>query len=149
MYKQIIYLVFINLFLIGCQSPQTKFQQAVTTIEHKNLKLENIKFIIIIPEAGCAGCISNIEEFYTQNSNNESLFFIFSNIMSQKMLKSKLQINNSNTFLDIENKLMECYPEEKKIYPCILEFEEGKIKNIYYQSPDENGLFILKNKLKI
>lgn len=149
MYKQIIYLVFINLFLIGCQSPQTKFQQAIATIEYKNLKLENIKFIIIIPEAGCAGCISNIEEFYTQNSNNESLFFIFSNIMSQKMLKSKLQINNSNTFLDIENKLMECYPEEKKIYPCILEFEEGKIKNIYYQSPDENGLFILKNKLKI
>lgn len=126
MYKQIIYLVFINLFLIGCQSPQTKFQQAIATIEYKNLKLENIKFIIIIPEAGCAGCISNIEEFYTQNSNNESLFFIFSNIMSQKMLKSKLQINNSNTFLDIENKLMACYPEEKKYTHVFWNLKKGK-----------------------
>lgn len=51
--------------------------------------------------------------------------------------------------LDIDNKIMDCYPSDKKIYPCVLELDNGFIKNIYYQSPEENGLSIVKQKLNL
>lgn len=53
---------------------------------------------------------------------------VISNIVSQKMLKSKIKINESNTLLDIDNKIMDCYPSDKKIYPCVLELDNGFIK---------------------
>lgn len=49
-----------------------------------------------------------------QNNKVKSLFFVFSNIVSQKMLKSKIKINESNTLLDIDNKIMDCYPSVEK-----------------------------------
>ena len=142
-------LVGLCMLFLACQHRFSGFQQAVASIDYKNVNIENIRFIIVIPEAGCAGCISYVEEFYLNNKNNESLFFVFSNIVSLKMLKSKLQLNESNTYLDLDNRFMDCYPSEQALYPCVLDVQHGIIRNIYYQSPKEDGLSIVQQKMNI
>lgn len=150
MYKVIIKLIILSCIVFtSCRNINHDFQNFIESIGNKQVDLDNIEFIVVIPEAGCSGCISYMEDFYLQNNKVKSLFFVFSNIVSQKMLKSKIKINESNTLLDIDNKIMDCYPSDKKIYPCVLELDNGFIKNIYYQFPEENGLSIVKQKLNL
>lgn len=44
---------------------------------------------------------------------------------------------------------MDYYPENNKLYPCILELNDGKIKSVHYQSPQEDGLLFLIKELNI
>ena len=143
--KLYISLLFVLLLTcISCQSDIDRFQQYLDGNEH--LKITSaVDFVIIIPGAGCGGCISYVEEFYKENKDLQSVVYIFTSFISKKMLALKIGATYSaNTYIDEENEVMDCYPRDKKIYPCILEIADGVVKNIYYQSPDEDGLSIVK-----
>lgn len=98
--------------------------------------------------AGCGGCITVAEEFYKDFSSCENIRFIFTNILSEKMLNMKLKINKSNTCLDSNNSILKVLPSEAKIYPCIISLKNNKVVKITYQSPNEEGFSIINyNKL--
>lgn len=106
-------------------------------------QLEKIDFVIIIPNEGCGGCITYAEEFYSLNKDKNNMIFIFTNIISMKDLKYKINVNTNTTFLDTENRYLSAYPKDKQIYPCILKFKNGKIDQIKFQTPTEESLKLI------
>lgn len=134
----IILLMSVFFMIYGCCNIDSKYQDLYNSVTEK--VDGNIKYIVIIPEVGCGGCISYAEDFYKLNNNRKELFFIFTNVMSQKKIKQKVSINQRNTFIDKENTIMDYFPMDKRIYPCILEVNNGRVKNVYFQSPEEDGL---------
>lgn len=113
-------------------------------------ELKKSDFIFIVPNQGCGDCIASVKNFYFEHRNNQALKFIFTNVISFKDLKNKDILESTNTILDKESSILKLYPPDKKLYPCILELKDGKILNIYYQSPDENAIgFVLKSLKKV
>lgn len=132
---------------ISCgDANKAEFKQIVWKI-FPDLHTDNTSYVVIIPNQGCGGCITAAEYFYKEHKDREELKFIFTNVISIKMLQQKVEINGSNTYLDAENEVLLAYPQNKVIYPCVLELGGNGIENIYYQSPDENGLSIVENEL--
>lgn len=98
--------------------------------------------VLIVPGAGCSGCISGIEDFVNNNYNSYSdVTYIFTNIKSRKLLKlkmprvdfissSKIIIDKDNIFYDMNN--------ENKIYPCVLLLEGYNVDSVFYISPTQN-----------
>lgn len=99
-----------------------------------------LKYIIIIPNQGCGGCITYAEDFYLNNKCRNDMFFVFTNIVSLKVLYLDIKIRTENTLLDINNKFIEILPNDKIIYPIVLFIDNGKVKKIEFQSPDNNIL---------
>jgi thiol-disulfide isomerase/thioredoxin len=106
---------------------------------YSTIELTNTDYIVIIPNQGCGGCITVAEQFYNEHKMAKNVKFIFTNIISQKMLNQKVQIFSNNTFLDTNNIMLKSYPKNKNLYPCILKLKNGAIIEISYQSPEENG----------
>ncbi|BBD45868.1 Hypothetical protein (Precursor) [Petrimonas sp. IBARAKI] len=71
------------------------------------------------------------------------MIFIFTNIISMKDLKYKIDVNTNTTFLDTENRYLSAYPKDKQIYPCILKIKNGKIDQIKFQTPTEESLKLI------
>lgn len=108
-------------------------------------KLEQTDFIIIIPHQGCSGCITYAEDFYYRYKSNKKIKFIFTHIISFKNLKNRLKVDMDNAFIDKDNKLLTIGEPDKKIYPCVLQVKKGKIVDIRYQSPYEDGFSLVEN----
>lgn len=102
------------------------------------------EFIILIPNQGCGGCITVAENFYKQYQDREQFLFIFTNVISRKMLAFKVQINPGNTLIDTDDNFLKLLPQKERIYPCILYVREGRIEALFYQSPKEAGFEIVK-----
>lgn len=133
-------IAFLVVILCGCQSEERRFQEL---LDNKLDITNNIEYVVIIPNEGCGGCISYMEDFYNNHKNNANILYIFSNIISKKILMNKIGYPTENTLLDYKNEVMNYYPSDKKIYPCILEIYNKKIKKVYYQSPFEDGISII------
>ena len=84
-----------------------------------------------------------MENFYNHNQQDNSIRYVFTNVVSLKDLKNKIRIKPDNTIIDVDNKVLKYYERDKKIYPCILKLKNGKITNVYYQSPQEDGLSLI------
>ena len=85
--KDLVFIVLSCLFLVGCQQKKDYVKQVTTKLECLDKNPIGIySFVIIIPEEGCSGCISEAEDFYMVNKNREDIFFIFTNIRSAKSL---------------------------------------------------------------
>ncbi len=112
-----------------------------------------IEYCIIIPEGGCSGCIASgisfikehVEAFGIKQKKNK---VVFTNIQSQKMLKRSLEsvtFDELNCIIDTTDRyLIRC---KEMIYPIVLKLEKGKIINAKVQSPKENGLYEIENRL--
>lgn len=105
-------------------------------------QLAMYKYVVIIPQDGCEGCITYAEEFYTTNKNNPQIKFIFTNIISEKKLKKRLEITDSTT-IDKDGLLIENCEESERLYPVVIKLDNGFVKKITFQSPTEDGLFEL------
>lgn len=102
----------------------------------------NTQAIVVIPNQGCPGCISEAESFVSKNVDRfENIIYVFTRINSRKLLKIKLGdsvINKKNIRFDVENKIV--YPvKEKSIYPMIVHLKNLTVSRIDYQSPTSNG----------
>ena len=64
------------------------------------------------------------------------MIFIFTNIISMKDLKYKIDVNTNTT-------LPFCLSKDKQIYPCILKIKNGKIDQIKFQTPTEESLKLI------
>ena len=135
-------IVLFAILFCGCQLEEKRRFQDL--LDNKLNITNDIQYVVIIPNEGCGGCISHMEDFYNRHKNNKSILYIFTNIVSKKILINKIGSPNENTILDYKNEIMNYYPNDKRIYPCILEIYNRKIKEVYYQSPFEDGIAIIK-----
>ncbi len=135
----------ILMFTLYSCNENAAFNNVINKV-YNNADLQNTDFIVIIPSAGCSGCILGVEDFYLNNKELSNIKYIFFNIISTKELKMKGINSSYNTVLDTANIVMDAYPQNNKIYPCILELKKGKVINTYYQSPESNALDIIINR---
>jgi hypothetical protein len=134
-------LLLLIVLLTHCRSNKSDINRFTYAISecYSNIELTNTDYVVIIPNQGCGGCITVAEEFYNKHKMAKNMKFIFTNIISQKMLNQKVQIFPDNTFLDTNNIMLKSYPKSKNLYPCILKLKNSAIVDIAYQSPEENG----------
>jgi hypothetical protein len=144
----------INLFILNSILFFSCAQQVKHPVLDSILKVTGKQFkneiVVIIPNQGCEGCISVAEDFVKDNLNHiPQASFIFTRIHSVKLLKLKLGssfIDAPNLIFDLNNEIQ--YPDSKtEIYPMIVYLENGKVKQIEYQSPFNSGFENLKNRI--
>ncbi len=145
---------FVTLILLLCACSKTPEDVLVEFMKEKTQvkDLNKIKACIVLPNAGCDGCISGAERFIIKNLEkfSEDLAVVLINYQSKKMLKSRMGENiytHKHFLLDEERTLY--HASVADIYPVVYYLEKGSIKNKQVASP-ENPLNVwedLKEKL--
>jgi len=110
------------LTLFACNSDFQK-TELIRKLKNDFGKDNLFEVVLLIPWAGCPGCISVAETFVKENLSNEKILYLFTRINSEKVLRSKLLLNEGlpgNIFFDRENKysLNPEYPLSE--YPLVL-----------------------------
>jgi hypothetical protein len=92
----------------------------------------NFEYYIIIPHAGCPGCITTAEDLLLHNKNSSKYFFIITNFTSKKSLVLKLGkdiMDCNNVILDsLNNYYAKSFKEN--IYPISILLEKNRIQRI-------------------
>lgn len=141
-------LIFSLLFFSACVSNQdfkTQIKDALDEIE--TFDYDAYDYAIIIPEAGCSGCISEAEDFY-KSHKADNIYFIFTKLVSRKDLRLKLGFDvesERNVFID-EELLFLSSDNEINVYPIVVDIRDKEhLKWMFLESgKDLNTLFIEK-----
>lgn len=136
-----------GILLVSCNgSYKFDSQQEIYNFLHQNNINPTVLFII--PNRGCAGCISTAEEFFINHDKLEGLYFVFTNIISKKYLLNQLGENcfkSRNVLFDTLNSLS---ANSENIYPQIIYFnKKHKIQRIDIQRPGSDALDKLMNAI--
>lgn len=137
MNSRLVYLLFLYIVII-CSCSQIKEDYAdmvVRKLEEKNINLANYSHIVVIPELGCGGCISEAEKFFREN-REQSILFIFTKISSMKEIRLRLgkMIEQKNVLIDNEQ-LYVSKEEEINVYPIIIDIRCISQKTWYFLEP--------------
>ena len=94
--------------------------------------------ILVVPNAGCSGCISSTEDFIIKNQHRfGDLYVVFTNIQSLKILNARIGeaiLSHKNVKLDEDNNY---YKEELlSIYPHIIYVKDSNFIDIVEVSPE-------------
>lgn len=145
----IIILVCGILFCCSCSDSDSEVLACVNVYLEENFanELDSIKFIIIIPEQGCGTCITQAENFYNEFSHRSDLLFVFCNVLSNKILKHKVKINESNTIFDYNNEFLSLLPQDKQIYPCVFVIRDKKASALIWQSVKQAAFMAVKKSI--
>lgn len=142
------------LILLSCSKSNYNDFIQTSLLEKFGTELKELKGVIILPNQGCSGCISEGEGFLkTYYAEFDSVKFILNRIVSKKMLKQKLGDSiyfNKSIYIDSLNFFVPPFHHDKLIYPTLIYLNNGKITDIEYQHPNSNsiGFFLdyLENK---
>lgn len=139
--KDLVFIVLSCLFLVGCQQKKDYVKQVTTKLECLDKNPIGIySFVIIIPEEGCSGCISEAEDFYMVNKNREDIFFIFTNIRSAKSLGLRMGKDikdRENVFLDTKDDFLSLDINEN-IYPIVFYVQNKDSINYRFLEPGKD-----------
>lgn len=136
-YKIIIIFYLFSRLLTGCGSDYSSYYREFEKIP--SLDLSKVHTIYVILNQGCGGCISEAEEFYAKE-NHKNVFFIFTQVSSEKYLRNKIKLLPDNTYIDTNNNFIRITAKEMKIYPYRIILKDGKIISIEYNK-DGNKIF--------
>lgn len=144
--------LFCSLILIVTSCNQRSNSEEYNLL-NKSLQTQNVdvevKYVIIIPGAGCNGCIQSAEMFLKENISNRELLFVLTRITSLKLLQHKIETTVTdypNVVIDREG-IFELLTHNG-IYPCIVKLIDGEIESIEFQSPQNSNAFSnLQSKL--
>lgn len=139
------YLLFIPLVLVSCSTGNTTIGWEKTPLEVSLLdslidikNVEESNRIIIIPEVGCTGCISNALNYFHQSRNREEIF-IFTSILDMRMFRQEIAEelwSDENIIVDSLNYLNKVGFESS--YPLFIKY--GKDGYLYKKIFDINTL---------
>lgn len=113
--------------------PNTDHLQKFALLQHAKINSQ----IYVIPGAGCPGCISGAELIAMEKKNNDSFYFVFTRITSNKLFRLKLPelLTATNVIIDSQNIFKS--PEAKfDIYPAIFIKKEDGFVLQQYLKPD-------------
>lgn len=135
------YLFFLTILLVGsCQNSSNSnvndlSLRIIESFQYYDLLKD--KTILVIPNAGCEGCITSAESFTIENFEISSkIAFVFTNISSIKILKGKLGAEvyfHQNVFIDSLNHFYS--GEFINIYPVILYQKNDRVVKKVEVSP--------------
>lgn len=133
----------------SCQEHDSEILDRVNMYLEDSLtgKLDSVKFIIIIPEQGCGTCITQAENFYNEFSQRNDILFIFCNVLSNKILKHKIDINYKNTILDYNNEFLSLLPQNKRIYPCVFAIQDRRASALIWQSVKQSAFMAVRKSI--
>jgi hypothetical protein len=143
--KQYFIFTFFIGFIMLCPSCEKNDYSSFLKMKSKEKfshEIEQLKAIVILPNQGCSGCITEVESFLINNVNKyDNVRFILTKIVSYKILRQKL--DNSiyyadNVYIDSTN-FFSTNLYKEVIYPAILHIENGEIAEVKYQNPDNPG----------
>ena len=141
-------LLFSSFITISCKDNIEEKERKYLRNYIEELKVEKqYMWIVIIPGAGCNGCILDAEHFMKENLNNKQILFILTRTTSIKILQQKLGIllgEYSNIYLDKENNIE--IPTKNLIYPCVIKLDNGKYIKHAFQSPQSYAFGELKKQ---
>ncbi len=146
----IISLFFTILFLGSCSnSCNTEYNFLNSAINNIGESIADFDYIIIIPGAGCHGCIQEGEYFLKQNINNKKILFVLSNPTSIKILQNKIGVkvrDYPNILVNRDSDFK--VPTQNSAYPCVIYLNhQAKIKKIEFQTPKTSALHDLSTKI--
>lgn len=105
-------------------------------------EIKQLKAIVILPNQGCDGCITEVEQFLINNANKyDSVRFVLTKLVSNKILHQKLSDSiyyADNVYIDSTN-FFSANLYKEVIYPAILYIKNGDIVDVKYQNPDNPG----------
>lgn len=115
----------------SCMGFRGYSDQLIGTV-YDNIQIDSLSTIVIIPGAGCPGCITKAEFYCEEHQNDRGSLFIFTNIVSEKILRLKskdIDFSSPSIIVDTSNTFFfpEYYDSE---YPVIIKVEDGKIKKV-------------------
>lgn len=127
--------LFFSILEIACQS-LSENNQLEKYLETKGVNRQIFDFAVIIPRAGCSGCISKAENFFLdyqkQSNNSKRIAFIFTKFESKKLLRlkfGKLLTERQNVFFDKENEISKLLSYDDQ-YPVLIKFQSLGIEII-------------------
>lgn len=116
----------------------------INAIDHAQIS-NSYKWIVIIPGAGCSGCIQEGEFFMKNYVNNDKILFVLTNLSSLKILQSKTGVKikeHSNIYIDRDNNFY--LPTINSVYPCVIRMEKGRMTKFSFQTPQTTALYDLE-----
>lgn len=127
--NKVIVHILILLSLFGCRL--VNFEQAVKKSFENYLDSAtySYQYIMLIPNSGCTGCISEAEYFFKEYKDNDKILFIFTHVISKKDLRIRMgkeNLQRKNVLIDNDNQF---YFEEfqESIYPIVAVIKNKKV----------------------
>lgn len=138
--------ILIFLFLISCKEKTEEIEKnfVIDSLKQIDMSLD-YQWVVIIPGAGCHGCIQEGELFMKRNITNKKILYILTKTSSIKILQQKIGIRlneHSNVYLDTIKQFD--IPTDNAIYPCVVEMKNGKVVTLSFQSPRNNAFIKIK-----
>jgi len=131
-------LLFLSLlFTFSCTVSK---ESILLKVLEKQYQLPEKCAILLIPNAGCTGCISDAERFTSENLSSQKLFINMVDLRSKKLIKQKMGVDfllNPRVKIDQESKVKQS--AKVSIFPKIIYIQERKITKIVEASPEYEG----------
>ena len=128
MNKVFIY-IFVFLLFFGCRPESFEHAVKKSFDSYLDTATNSYQYIMLIPNSGCTGCISDAEYFFKEYNNSEEIFFIFTHVISKKDLRIRLgkeRLQRKNVLIDSDNLFyFERFPES--IYPIVAVIKDQKV----------------------
>jgi hypothetical protein len=124
-------------FSISCT---TQKEVALLKILKKQYQLPQKSVVLLIPNAGCSGCISDAEYFAKKHLNYSKLFVGIVGMRSKKLAIQKLGqefLFSSKVKIDVDGEVKQC--AKVSSYPKIVYIEQNQITKIVEASPEAKG----------
>lgn len=101
---------------------------------------KDLKAYILIPNAGCSGCISSAEQFMFDNVDKlQNIQFILTGITSKKLYKNRFGVLLQNSKILSDYKNIAGSLDLHTIYPKIFHLKNGQISHIAEASHGAKG----------
>lgn len=120
-----IYFLLLFFFVSSCRMEEEKYTAKVLqNLGKDSIDVELYTHIVIIPNVGCSGCISEAEHFFQENEE-APILFIFTKIRSLKELRLQYgkRLERKNVLVDKEQRYASG-KEEINIYPIIIDIRD-------------------------
>ncbi len=128
-FSNIGFIVLFTLFLVACSSSlEDVYSERLTDFQKQlNVKIQT-KYILIIPNQGCGGCINSAVVFAKENLNKYEISVIFTEVYDAKLLRLKIGksfLVKSNVFVDKDNIFSNS--KTSTAYPKILKLSNNEV----------------------
>lgn len=141
-------LLFLLVFSVSsCSVNEKQYAEKVLYNLHKdNIDMKLYTHIVIIPNVGCGGCISEAEHFFQENKE-ENILFVFTKVRSLKELRLQHgeKLERKNVLID-KHQRYASEKEEINIYPIIIDIREKGRGKWNFLEPGVSYQDILKIK---